>query len=131
MWISHEYTYIPLPLNPFSHPSLSPHQVITDLNSVCYTSTSCELSVLHMVMYIVDVQYCINFCCTVELILFCRTSLVAQLVKNPPAVWETWVQTLIWEDPLVKGKATHSTVLVWRIPWTMQSTFTFVQSTGS
>ena len=42
-------------------------------------------------------------------------SLVAQLVKNPPAMRETWVQTLGWEDPLTKGKATHSNILVWRI----------------
>ena len=44
-------------------------------------------------------------------------SLVAQLVKNQPAVWETWVQSLGWEDPLEKGKATHSGILAWRIPW--------------
>ena len=43
-------------------------------------------------------------------------SLVAQLVKNPPAVWETSVQSLGWEDPLEKGKATHSSILAWRIP---------------
>ena len=42
----------------------------------------------------------------------------AQLVKNPPAVWETWVRSLGWEDPLEKGKATHSSILVYRIPWT-------------
>ena len=48
-------------------------------------------------------------------------SLVAQLVKNPPAMWKTWVQSLGWEDPLEKGKATHSSILVWRIPWTIQS----------
>ena len=48
-------------------------------------------------------------------------SLVAQLVKNPPAVWETWVQSLGWEDPQEKGKATHSSILAWRIPWTVQS----------
>ena len=47
------------------------------------------------------------------------TSLVAQLVKNPPAVRETWVQSLGWEDPLEKGKAIHSSVLAWRIPWTV------------
>ena len=41
------------------------------------------------------------------------TSLVAQLVKNTPAMWETWVQSLGWEDPLEKGKATHSSILVW------------------
>ena len=47
-----------------------------------------------------------------------RASLVAQLVKNPPAMRETWVQSLGWEDPLEKGKATHSSILAWRIPWT-------------
>ena len=46
-------------------------------------------------------------------------SLVAQLVQNPPAVWETWVQSLGWEDPLGKEKATHSSILAWRIPWTV------------
>ena len=46
-------------------------------------------------------------------------SLVAQLVKNPPAMWETWVRSLGWEDPLEKGKATHSSILAWRIPWTV------------
>ena len=46
-------------------------------------------------------------------------SLVAQLVKNPPAMQETWVQSLGWEDPLEKGKATHSSILAWRIPWTL------------
>ena len=77
-----------------------------------------------------------------------RSSLIAQLVKNPPASrrpqldsWigkvcyrrdklptpeficnaETWVQFLGWEDPLEKGKATHSSILAWRIPWTLQS----------
>ena len=48
-------------------------------------------------------------------------SLVAQLVKNLPAMWETWVRSLGWEDPLEKGKATHSSVLAWRIPWTVES----------
>ena len=46
-------------------------------------------------------------------------SLVAQLVKNPPAMWETWVPSLGWEDPLEKEKATHSSILAWRIPWTV------------
>ena len=48
-------------------------------------------------------------------------SLVAQLVKNLPAMWETWVQSLGWEDPLEKGKATHSSILAWKIPWTVYS----------
>ena len=42
-------------------------------------------------------------------------SLVAQLVKKSPAMRETWVQSLVWEDPLEKGKATHSSSLAWRI----------------
>ena len=47
-------------------------------------------------------------------------SLVAQLVKNPPALWETWVQSLGWEDPLEKDMATtHSNILTWRSPWTV------------
>ena len=45
-------------------------------------------------------------------------SLVAQLVKNPPETWETWVQSLGWDDPLEKGMATHFSILAWRIPWT-------------
>jgi len=48
-----------------------------------------------------------------------RTSLVAQLVRNLPAIWETWVPSLGWEDPLEKGTATHSSILAWRIPWTV------------
>ena len=65
---------------------------------------------------------------------------MVQLVKNPPAIWETWVQFLGWEDPLKKGKATHSSILVWRIWWTVlyiglqrvrhdwtTFTFTFIQ----
>ena len=44
--------------------------------------------------------------------------LVAQTVKNPLAIQETWVQSLGQEDPLEKGMATHSSILAWRIPWT-------------
>ena len=46
-----------------------------------------------------------------------RASLVAQMVKYLPAMQETQVQSLGWEDPLEKGMATHSSILVWRIPW--------------
>ena len=46
-------------------------------------------------------------------------SLVAQLVKNPLAMWETWVRSLGWEGPLEKGKATHSSILARRVPWTI------------
>ena len=48
-------------------------------------------------------------------------SLVTQLVKNPPAVQETWVPSLRCEDLLKKGKATHSSILARRIPWTVES----------
>ena len=52
-------------------------------------------------------------------LLYSWASLVAQLVKNLPAVWKTWVRSLDWEDPLEKGKATHSSILAWRISWTV------------
>ena len=48
-------------------------------------------------------------------------SLVSQLVKNLPPMQETWVRSLGWEDPPEKGKATHTSILAWRIPWTIQS----------
>ena len=50
-----------------------------------------------------------------------QASLVAQLVKNPPTMRETWVRSLGWKDPLEKGKATHSSILAWGIPWTVYS----------
>ena len=43
-------------------------------------------------------------------------SLVAQTVKNPPVMWETWVQSLGWDDPLEESMATHSSILAWRMP---------------
>ena len=45
-----------------------------------------------------------------------RVSLVAQMVKNLPAMWETWVRSLGWKDPVEEGMATHSSILAWRIP---------------
>ena len=42
-------------------------------------------------------------------------------VKNPPVMWETWVQSLGWEDPLEKETATHSSILAWKISWTVES----------
>ena len=48
-----------------------------------------------------------------------RASLVAQLIKNLPAMREAWVRSLGWEDPLEKGKITHCSILAWRIPWTV------------
>ena len=46
-------------------------------------------------------------------------SLVAQPGKNPPAMWETWVRSLGWKDLLEKGKAPYSSIVAWRIPWTV------------
>ena len=48
-------------------------------------------------------------------------SLVAQTVKNMPAMWETQVRSLAWEDPVEKGMANDSSVLAWRIPWTEEA----------
>ena len=52
-------------------------------------------------------------------LLYSWASLVAQLIKNLPAKWETWVQPLGWEDPLEKEKASHSSILAWRTPQTI------------
>ena len=54
---------------------------------------------------------------------------MAQTVKNPPGMRETWVQSLGWEDSLEEGMATHSTILAWRLPWTEEPGR--LQSTGS
>ena len=48
-----------------------------------------------------------------------RAAFVAQLVKNLPAMWDTWVRSLGWEDLQENGKVTHSSILSWRIPWTL------------
>ena len=55
-------------------------------------------------------------------------SLVAQLITNLLAMWETWVRSLGMKDPLEKGKATHSSILAWRIPWTVE--FMEIQRVG-
>ena len=60
---------------------------------------------------------------------FIRTSRGAQMVKCLPIMWETWVQSLGWEDPLEKEMATDSSTLVWKIPWTEEPGK--LQSTGS
>ena len=54
-----------------------------------------------------------------DLGLYSWAFLVVQLVKNLPAMREIWVQFLGWEDPLEKGKVTHSSILAWKIPWTL------------
>ena len=59
---------------------------------------------------------CVCVCVCVCVLL--ETSLMAQMIKNLPAMWETWIQSLGWEDPLEKGTVIHSSILAWRIPWT-------------
>ena len=54
---------------------------------------------------------------------------MAQMVKNLPAMWETWVRSLVWEDPLEEDMTSHSSILAWRIPWTEEPGG--LQSTGS
>ena len=58
-------------------------------------------------------------------------SQLAQMVKNPPAVWETWVQSLGWEDHVEETMATHSNILTWRIPWTEELTITNPMDRGA
>ena len=60
------------------------------------------------------------------LLLYSLPSLVSQMVKNLPAVWETWVQSLGWEDPLEESMATHSSILAWRIPMDKEAWWTTV-----
>ena len=67
--------------------------------SLCVSSLSHSVTLITLITYI-----CL------------QASPIAQLVKNPPAVTETWTQSLGWEDHMEKGKATHSSILAWRIP---------------
>ena len=64
-------------------------------------------NLLILIVYIINIYINIDW-----------ASLVAQMVKNPPAMRETWAQSLGWEDPLEESMATHSSILAWRIPWT-------------
>ena len=57
-------------------------------------------------------------CYIVSNFVFGQASLVTQIVKNPPAMQEMWVQSLGWKDPLLEEMTTHSSILAWRIPWT-------------
>ena len=63
-------------------------------------------------------MYVCNFFFTIKL-RYLWASLVTQMVKNSPAMWETWVRSLGWEDPLEKGKATHSSTVALRLSWTV------------
>ena len=74
-----------------------------------------------LLVYLLPYLDHVNETCTTRLALDQQrawTSVVAQMVKNPPAMQETWLQALGWEDPLEEDMATHSSILAWRIPWT-------------
>ena len=66
-----------------------------------------QICVFSLVTTLTAVCYYLNY----------RASLEAQMVKNQPAMRETWARSLGWEDPLEKGMATHSSILGWSIPW--------------
>ena len=81
-------------------------------------------TILLLLFYIFYMHHMYNvLCCILYTLCICTrgASLVSQLVKNPPSMREILVWSLGWEDPLEKGKATHSSILDWRIPWTVQS----------
>jgi len=82
---------------------------------LCYSVGPCCSSILCIIVCV-----CVNLKYPIYPPLhYSWASLVAQLVKNPPALRETWVPSLGGEDPLEKGTATHSSILPWRIPWTV------------
>ena len=86
---------------------------------------TCLLTSSHLLSGCFLLLSCMSYLCMLLLFFWPHcvacVSLVAQLVKNLPAMWETWVQSLGWEDPLEKGMATHSSILACRIPWTVWS----------
>ena len=89
--------------------------IYTHTRTYTYTYT-CIYTHTHTHIYIY------MYACPLSNIWICTwASLVAQLVKNPPAMREAWVGSLGWEDRLEKGKAPHSSILAWRIPWTLYS----------
>ena len=101
-----------------------------------YTLWNCHHNLCHKyihLLHLVLLYYCYYyqntwdlpsqkvFKSTIQYCEFCAVqwaSLVAQMVKNQPAIQETWVQSLGWENPLEKRMATHSSIFAWRIPWT-------------
>ena len=84
-----------------------------DFHSVCPLMEKDKRLILGYYKIMVRIPYAIQYILVAYL--FIWASLVAQLVKNPPAMWETWVLVLGWEDPQEKGTATHSSILAW---WT-------------
>ena len=73
------------------------------------------LVTLHKFTHLIDLEFINQI--NVNRLLYTRASLVVQRLKHLPAMWETQVRSLDWEDPLEKEMATHSSILAWRIPW--------------
>ena len=84
-----------------------------------YIDVIYHLAILYLNLYFIINKLKLRsfkICCFYPATYWSWASLEAQTVKNPPAMWETWVQSLGWEDPLEEGMATHSSILAWRIP---------------
>ena len=87
------------------------------MSTVVWSWVSSQLSSLTYIFSLTTADiWNYNFCYTYK---YVWASLIAQLVKNPPTMQETWVWSLGWEDPVEKGKVTHSSILAWRIPQTV------------
>ena len=116
-------------------PILSKMDAVEMLHSVCQQiwKTSqwpqdWERSVFIPISKRGNAKECSNYCTFVLISHANRASLVVQRLKRLPAMCETWIQSLGWEDPLEKETATHSSILAWRIPWTEE--IGGLQSTG-
>ena len=90
------------------------HKTVFQSNYTSYIPT-CNVQGFQLL----HIPLLICFLPIIDILADMRASFVAQLVKNLPAIQETWVRSLGWEDPLEMGKATHSSILAWRIPWTI------------
>ena len=86
----------------------STQESISSLLNVSKTKTKKDIGIRSI---------CNTECWVIYMMYLKQASLVFQMVKNSPAMWETSVPSLGWEDPLGKGTATHSSILAWRIPW--------------
>ena len=109
----------PVVRNPFAY-SLLPPSELRILCEACHSLAS-----IPQIWELVEILCCLLLLCVLAESLFffffnSRASLMAQMVKNLPAVQKTWIWFLGWEDPLEKGMATHSSILAWRIQWTKE-----------
>ena len=93
----------------FSNPVMEDNMTLY----LCQTSQKCTTQTIN-----ININYGLLLKKIIYQYWLVRASLVAQTVKNPPAMRETWVQSLGWEDSVEKGTSTHSSILAWRIPMT-------------